>query len=160
MEYLIKQGVPQRTGHEIVGHLVGLCESKKCRLADLSPEEFALGPSPSSIPESIANLGVANAVKAFRSYGSTAPDEVEKQLGRWQAQLGHRSREDPRVRVPLITGCNADDALLPHLPGSSRGRLGRDPAFLDENRQDRSHGARKRQVWGPGSSKSHPRFVR
>ena len=28
MEYLIKQGVPQRTGHEIVGRLVGLCESK------------------------------------------------------------------------------------------------------------------------------------
>ncbi|HEX8201758.1 MAG TPA: argininosuccinate lyase, partial [Isosphaeraceae bacterium] len=26
MEYLIKKGIPQRTGHEIVGRLVGLCE--------------------------------------------------------------------------------------------------------------------------------------
>ena len=31
MEYLIRQGVPQRTGHEIVGHLVGLCERQGCR---------------------------------------------------------------------------------------------------------------------------------
>ena len=33
-------------------------------------------------------LGVANAVKAFRSYGSTAPAEVEKQLSSWKERLG------------------------------------------------------------------------
>jgi argininosuccinate lyase len=32
-------------------------------------------------------LGVANAVKAFRSYGSTAREEVEKQLKRWKERL-------------------------------------------------------------------------
>ena len=45
MEYLIKGGVPQRTGHEVVGHLVGLCESKGCRLADLSRRRLRPGPS-------------------------------------------------------------------------------------------------------------------
>ena len=33
-------------------------------------------------------LGVANAIKAFRSYGSTAPAEVAKQLQSWKERLG------------------------------------------------------------------------
>ena len=32
-------------------------------------------------------LGVPNAVRAFRSYGSTAPDEVNEQLTEWQGRL-------------------------------------------------------------------------
>jgi argininosuccinate lyase len=91
MEYLIKEGVPQRTAHEVIGHLVGLCEQRGTRrLADLPDEVFTrahskLGPGVKEI------LGVANAVKAFRSYGSTAPEEVEKQLTRWKEQLEIRS---------------------------------------------------------------------
>jgi len=88
MEHLIFKGVPQRTAHEVIGHLVGLCERTGVkRLADLPVEAFAkahpkLGANVKSV------LGVENAVKAFRSYGSTAPAEVEKQLGRWEARLG------------------------------------------------------------------------
>ncbi|HUP71323.1 MAG TPA: argininosuccinate lyase [Acidimicrobiales bacterium] len=87
MEHLIRQGVPQRTAHEVIGHLVGLCERRGCRrLSDLPDDEFArahhaLGPGTKDV------LGVANAVKAFRSYGSTAPAEVEKQLGIWKKSL-------------------------------------------------------------------------
>jgi argininosuccinate lyase len=87
MEFLIKEGVPQRTAHEVIGHLVGLCEQRGCRrLADLPDDAFSkahpkLGPGVKDV------LGVANAVKAFRSHGSTAPGEVEKQLGRWKAFL-------------------------------------------------------------------------
>ena len=33
------------------------------------------------------HLGVANAVNAFVSYGSTAPAEVDKQIARWQERL-------------------------------------------------------------------------
>jgi argininosuccinate lyase len=33
-------------------------------------------------------LGVANALKAFRSHGSTAPQEVEKQLAWWRGRFG------------------------------------------------------------------------
>ena len=87
MEYLIKQGVPQRTGHEIVGHLVGLCEQRGVRrLSDLPDEVFAqahprLGAGVKAV------LGVANAIKAFQSYGSTAPAEVETQLDGWKQRL-------------------------------------------------------------------------
>jgi argininosuccinate lyase len=88
MEYLIRQGIPQRTAHEVVGHLVGLCEQLGCRcLADLPDAELSrahpgLGPGVKDV------LGVANAVRAFRSYGSTAPGEVEKQLSSWKERLG------------------------------------------------------------------------
>ncbi len=86
MEYLIRQGVPQRTGHEIVGHLVGLCESQGCRLADLPPE--VLTKAHPALDERVkAVLGVGSAVKAFQSYGSTAPDQVERQLARWKERL-------------------------------------------------------------------------
>jgi len=87
MEHLIRQGVPQRTGHEIVGHLVGLCERQGCRrLADLPDAEFARAhPSLASGVKGL--LGVANAIRAFRSHGSTAPDEVAGQLALWKRRL-------------------------------------------------------------------------
>lgn len=87
MEYLIERGIPQRTAHEVIGRLVGLCERRGLRrLADLSDAELA-GADPRLGPEVRAVLGVENAVRAFRSYGSTAPAEVERQLGRWRERL-------------------------------------------------------------------------
>jgi len=87
MEHLIRQGVPQRTGHEIVGHLVGLCERQGCRrLADLPDAEFSKA-HPSLALGVKDLLGVANAVQAFRSHGSTAPDEVAGQLALWKERI-------------------------------------------------------------------------
>jgi argininosuccinate lyase len=89
MEYLIGRDVPQRTAHEIIGRLVGLCERRGLkRLADLSDAELAEA-DPRLGPEVRGVLGVENAIKAFRSYGSTAPAEVEKQLERWRQRLGN-----------------------------------------------------------------------
>ena len=86
MEYLIAKGVPQRTGHEIVGKLVALCEHRRCRLADLSREDFTAAHE--LIGDDVTgSLGVANAVAAFRSYGSAAPSEVAKQLEGWKTRL-------------------------------------------------------------------------
>src|SRR4051794_34427562 len=88
MESLIARGVPQRTAHEVIGHLVAECERRGCRrLADLPDDAFAqahpaLGAGVKEV------LGVANAVKAFRSYGSTAPAEVARQLQAWKDRLG------------------------------------------------------------------------
>jgi argininosuccinate lyase len=88
MEHLILQGIPQRTAHELVGRLVGACERRGLRrLADL-PDDVFVEIDPRLGPEVKAILGVTNAVKAFRSYGSTAPGEVERQLNRWREQLG------------------------------------------------------------------------
>lgn len=87
MEFLIRQGMPQRTAHHLVGELVGKALAKECRLADLPPEELQ-----ASHPDLDATvydiLGVEKAVSAFVSYGSTAPKEVERQLHYWKAKLG------------------------------------------------------------------------
>jgi argininosuccinate lyase len=40
-------------------------------------------------------LGVANAIAAFRSYGSTAPTEVLKQLAEWKQRLDGRHPPPP-----------------------------------------------------------------
>jgi argininosuccinate lyase len=87
MEFLIQRNVPQRTAHEVIGRLVASCEHRGLRhLADFSDAELAeahpqLGPGVRSV------LGVKNAIEAFRSYGSTAPAEVEKQLEQWEQRL-------------------------------------------------------------------------
>jgi argininosuccinate lyase len=87
MEFLIQRNVPQRTAHEVIGRLVGLCERRGVkRLADLADVELAEA-HPQLGPEVRGLLGVQNAIKAFRSYGSTAPAEVEKQLERWMQRL-------------------------------------------------------------------------
>ena len=81
MEALIARGVPMRSAHEVVGNLVRACEERKCRLADLPDAMFP-------VPEVKASLGVANSLAAFKSYGSTAPAEVAKQLAEWKRKLG------------------------------------------------------------------------
>ena len=80
MEALIARGVPMRSAHEAVGNLVRECEQRKCRLADLPDALFP-------VPEVKVSLGVANALGAFQSFGSTAPTEVERQLREWNQRL-------------------------------------------------------------------------
>ncbi|MCI0376358.1 MAG: argininosuccinate lyase, partial [Gemmataceae bacterium] len=86
MEHLVLQGVPLRTAHEAVGKLVKTCEERRCRLAQLPAEAFdAIRPGLSATAQNV--LGVANALAAFRSAGSTAPAEVEKQIAKWRQKL-------------------------------------------------------------------------
>jgi argininosuccinate lyase len=87
MEGLIARGVPMRSAHEAVGKLVRECERQRCRLADLPDAAFdAVVPGQGA--ELRGTLGVANALAAFRSYGSTAPAEVAKQVEYWKGRLG------------------------------------------------------------------------
>jgi argininosuccinate lyase len=86
MEHLIGLGVPMRLAHEAVGKLVRRCEERRCRLADLPPEEYeAVRPGLSSGVYQI--VGVANALRAFRSPGSTGPTQVAEQLRVWRERL-------------------------------------------------------------------------
>jgi argininosuccinate lyase len=86
MEYLIQQGVPQRTAHHITGQLVRIALDEGISLAELPIEKMQT--CYSEIDDSIYEvLGVENAVQSFQSYGSTAPAEVNEQLARWQTRL-------------------------------------------------------------------------
>jgi len=86
MESLIARGVPMRTAHEAVGALVKQAEEAGGGLVDLPVIAFeAVAPGNGDAVRS--SLGVANAIAAFRSYGSTAPAEVAHQLAAWQTRL-------------------------------------------------------------------------
>ena len=87
MEYLIQQGVPMRTGHETVGKLVALAESRGCPLSDLPLEE--LQQACAEVDETVYSiLGTGNAVNVLQSYGSGGREPVAGQLAAWRERLG------------------------------------------------------------------------
>lgn len=87
MEYLIRQGVPMRTGHETVGRLVALAESRGCRLAELSLDEFRNACE--LVDEQVYSvLGTRNAVNVLCSEGSGGRASVEAQYRQWCERLG------------------------------------------------------------------------
>ena len=87
MEYFIQRGVAQRRAHHFVGQLVATAMEQGVQLSDLPLAEFQqLDPTLDAAV--YGALGVENAVAAFVSYGSTAPQQVAQQVQRWKQQLG------------------------------------------------------------------------
>ena len=87
MEYLIRKGVPMRTAHETVGKLVAVCESRSCRLADLSLEE--LQAACDLIQQDVDSvLGAKNAMQGLISFGSGGEQPVADRIAWWQGQTG------------------------------------------------------------------------
>jgi argininosuccinate lyase len=86
MEHLIRQGVPQRTAHEIIGRLVATAMKRGVSLAQLPLAEFQAAHG--SLDLSVVDLlGVERAVEAITSYGSTNPRQVAHQLAAWRTRL-------------------------------------------------------------------------
>ena len=86
METLIVRGMPQRTAHHKVGALVAIAKTRSVQLKDLTDAEIM------SVDESLdgsirATLGVFGAIQSYKSYGSSAPEQVAKQIQRWKTQL-------------------------------------------------------------------------
>lgn len=86
MEYLIGLGVPQRTAHEMIGQLVGKAMKQNVPLAGLPLSDFQAAHE--SLDEKVFEvLGARQAVNAFVSYGSTAPEQVAGQVRLWKERL-------------------------------------------------------------------------
>ncbi len=86
MEWMISKGMPQRRAHHLVGAIVGEAMERKVPLAKLPLEVMRVHAE--EIDESVYEcLGTANAVAAFVSYGSTAPDQVRAQIESWKERL-------------------------------------------------------------------------
>ena len=86
MESLIARGMPQRTAHHKVGALVAIAKSRSVALVDLTDAEIQ------SIDETLdgsirTTLGVSGAVRSYKSYGSSAPEQVAHQIQRWTGKL-------------------------------------------------------------------------
>ena len=86
MEHLMKQGIPQRRAHHLVGAIVGEAMAAGLPLAKLSLEAMQAH-APEIGPEIFNILGVKNAVEAFTSYGSTSPAQVRHQIDIWKKRL-------------------------------------------------------------------------
>jgi argininosuccinate lyase len=89
MEHLISRGIPQRTAHGLIGQLVAKARKRDVPLAELTLADFQ--EADPSLDESVFEvLGVENAVRAMKSYGSTGPEHVEKQIARWARRLSSK----------------------------------------------------------------------
>lgn len=86
MEYLILRGVPMRTGHEVVGKLVALCESRQCKLTELPLSDLQVACDKITADVSEV-LGARNVVNRLQSYGSGGRGPVQERLAEWQTRL-------------------------------------------------------------------------
>lgn len=86
MEWMIKKGMPQRRAHHLVGAIVGEAMQRDVPLLELPLD--VMQQHAEEIDDSIYEcLGSKNAVEAFVSYGSTAPNQVRAQIDRWKETL-------------------------------------------------------------------------
>ncbi len=87
MEYLIRKGVPQRSAHHLCGQIVRLAMDRHVPLEQLPLEELrAMHPL---VDQDVYEfLGARRAIRAYASYGSSAPEQVAEQVTRWRKRLG------------------------------------------------------------------------
>ncbi len=86
-EYLVAKGVPFREAHEMVGGTVRTAAADGVPLSELSLEQFRRF-SPLVEEDVYHVLGARNCVENYRSRGSSAPSEVERQIAEWKQRLG------------------------------------------------------------------------
>ncbi len=78
-EWLVREGVPFRSAHEIAGSCVQVAEERDCELWDLTDEEL-IRISPSLNPQVRTVLNVEGALNSRDAFGGTAPIRVREQL--------------------------------------------------------------------------------
>src|SRR5664280_1910884 len=78
-EWLVRQGVPFRSAHEIAGSCVRECEGRGIELWELSDGDLA-AISPSLTPTVRSVLSVRGSLESRDSKGGTAPVRVREQL--------------------------------------------------------------------------------
>jgi len=86
-DYLVGRGIPFREAHGIAGMAVRRAAADGVKLSELSLEQLR-SLSPLIAEDVYKVLGTQNCVENYRSHGSSAPAEVERQLRQWQERLG------------------------------------------------------------------------
>ena len=87
MEFFVAQGVPMRWPTRRLASWCGCVRNAVAAWPTCRPSMYeSVRPGLGSGVYQV--LGVMNALAAFRSTGSTAPAEVDRQLERWRSQLG------------------------------------------------------------------------
>ena len=78
-DYLAKKGMPFRRAHEVVGHLVLLCDQRGCGLEDLSIEDFR-AESDLFEPDITASLDAESIADARMTEGGTGRGAIHAQM--------------------------------------------------------------------------------
>jgi argininosuccinate lyase len=85
-DYLVGRGVPFREAHHTVGQVVRAAAAEGVTLREMDLRELR-GFSPLIAEDVFQVLGPHNCVENYRSPGSSAPAEVDRQLERWLQRL-------------------------------------------------------------------------
>ncbi len=78
--------MPFRNAHHVTGEIVALAENKNCALAELSLADMQKI-EPAITEKIFAVLSVENSVASRTSLGGTAPENVKREIARWQQIL-------------------------------------------------------------------------
>ena len=89
-DYLVRHGVPFRTAHDIVGQTVRAASERGCGLEELPLDVLK---SFSDVIESDVYevLKLEGSVNARDHLGGTAPNQVRRQVARWEAIIAERA---------------------------------------------------------------------
>ena len=85
-EHFVKQNIPFREAHEIVGRMVKVCEVNGCQREDLTDEQLSEIDGRIS-KKSLGDISIKACVDARISFGGTAPSEVRRQIAAGRAFL-------------------------------------------------------------------------
>ncbi len=109
-DWLVRQAnIPFRDAHEITGHIVKLAEEKGIPLDGLTIDDFKL--IDHRIDSRIHKvLSVESSVRARRSYGGTAPENVLAQVARWKSLLTG-TEVKPRAPTVKLGGGHGDGGV-------------------------------------------------
>lgn len=100
-EYLVSKGIPFRTGHQVVGYLVHLCDERQLfELRKLTVADFNEACAKYNLPQVCGEdlfgwLGAENVVKRYQSAGNAGQSGFEEQLEVWKMRLAAATDEAP-----------------------------------------------------------------
>ena len=89
-DYRVRHGTPFRTAHDIVGQTVRAASERGCGLEDL-PLDVLKSFSPSIEEDVYEVLKLEGSVNARNHLGGTAPEQVRRQVARWEDIIAERA---------------------------------------------------------------------
>ena len=92
-DHLVRAGVPFRQAHEITGRLVARAEELKTPLDRLPDAEWPAAHSSLDAAAARKLFSVPRSLAARRAPGAPSPANVRRELAKWQARLGQKTRK-------------------------------------------------------------------
>lgn len=96
-EYLVKENIPFRSAHEIVGNLVKYCENNNKDFSQINKKDLEILEFPVKL-EDLSIFKIENSIKRRNSFGATSFKEVDRQVGVGQAYVEKLENQISRLK--------------------------------------------------------------